>query len=266
MISFLVAFIRDLWLKQQLIFALAVRDFRNSYIGSGLGIVWIFLEPLVYVTILWFVFSQGLKIKPDGGAPYVAWLMSTMVAWNYFSNVLGASPNLLKPYRFLLNREFNFSTLPVVKILSGFFLHIIFFVILVGVLALNEVPVTVYWLQSLYYSFCLATLLLALSWTFSALGLFARDFTNIVSIGLQVGFWVSPIFWDLRLIPQQYHSFLKLNPLYYPLEGYRASFLYGQPFWANPYEMLYFWGVTVFLLLFGAYIFRALRPSFGDVI
>lgn len=266
MISFFVSFLKELYRKKSLIRELAVRDFKNAYIGSGLGMTWLFLEPLIYVGVIWFVFSQGLKVKPGDNIPYVAWLMSAMIAWNFFSSVLGAGPSLFKGYRYLLNREFNFSVLPVVKIISGLLVHLIFFGILVVILLLTKVPFTIYWFQSIYYSFCLCVLLLATCWIFGSLGLFVKDVGNFVGVILQLGFWVSPIFWDYSGIPEKYHFFIKLNPLFYPIQGYRDSFLYARPFWTDPAGFLYFWGVTCFLLVAGAYVYRKLRPQFGDVI
>lgn len=55
---------------------------------------------------------------------------------------------------------------------------------------------------------------------------------------------------------------LKINPLYYIVQGYRESYLGGAWFWEHWQYSLYFWGVTIVLLLIGSTVFRRLKPHF----
>lgn len=59
---------------------------------------------------------------------------------------------------------------------------------------------------------------------------------------------------------------LKINPLYYIVQGYRESYLGGAWFWEHWQYSLYFWGVTIVLLLIGSTVFRRLKPHFSDVL
>ena len=69
----------------------------------------------------------------------------------------------------------------------------------------------------------------------------------MVSIIIQFGFWLTPVFWNIKMIPEAYRWVIKLNPIYYIVNGYRDSFVYKIPFWEHPYETLYFWGFTLFI-------------------
>jgi lipopolysaccharide transport system permease protein/teichoic acid transport system permease protein len=109
-------------------------------------------------------------------------------------------------------------------------------------------------------------LLLGLSWIAASFSLFMKDVSNVIGVLLQIGFWISPIFWSLDTYPKEYRFLLAMNPISYLLEGYRKSFLYGQPFWNDPMGTLYFWSVAIFALAIGAITYRRLRPHFGDVI
>jgi ABC-type polysaccharide/polyol phosphate export permease len=67
-------------------------------------------------------------------------------------------------------------------------------------------------------------------------------------------------------MPEGVQRALKLNPMFYIVQGYRDSFIYFVPFW-NHWEMtLYFWGVALFVFALGATIFLRLRPHFADVL
>ena len=253
--------------KRDLILSLSVRNFRSTYSGSMLGFTWVLVEPLVYVFLLWFFFTKALKIQPPQGYPYVPWLMTAMVLWNFISFTLSSSAGTFRNHAFLLRRsEFNMSILPVVNIMTGVYIHGIFIVILVVMLLASGVPITAYWLQAVYYLFAAAALLLGLAWITASISLFVRDINNIIGVSLQIGFWISPIFWSPDNFPREYRLLLQLNPASYLLEGYRKSFLYAQPFWSDVTGFVYFWAVTLVILLVGVYTYRKLRPHFGDVI
>lgn len=68
------------------------------------------------------------------------------------------------------------------------------------------------------------------------------------------------------MIPAQYAEFLKLNPAYYFIEGYRQSFIYHEWFWENLGAAAYFWAVTLAVMFVGATCFKKLRPHFADVL
>jgi len=158
------------------------------------------------------------------------------------------------------------SILPVTNILTSLYIHIIFMGIFLLLLLVSEVPFTLYWFQSIYFLFATAVLLLGLSWITASLSLFIKDVGHIVGVVLQVGFWASPIFWSIDIFPKSYQFFLKLNPASYVLEGYRKSFIYGQPCWTDVNGFIYFWSFTLATLFIGAYTYKKLRPHFGDVV
>ena len=100
----------------------------------------------------------------------------------------------------------------------------------------------------------------------SALGLFWKDVRNLVSIALQLGFWISPIFWTPATFPRPVSTVMYLNPFYYPISGFRAALLsadFGPHFWV---ATAYFWSLTIFLVWFSSRVFKRLSRSFGDVI
>ena len=68
------------------------------------------------------------------------------------------------------------------------------------------------------------------------------------------------------MIPAQYRWIVNLNPAYYFVNGYRNSFVYRIPFWERPHVALYYWLLTLLVLIVGAVIFRRLKPHFGEVL
>ncbi len=95
---------------------------------------------------------------------------------------------------------------------------------------------------------------------------FFRDLNQIISIFLLLGMWGTPIAWDMSVFSQDVQHILKLNPFYYLIEGYRDALLGRKWFWEEISMGIYFWCVTIFLLLIGAKIYTRLRPYFADTV
>ena len=109
-------------------------------------------------------------------------------------------------------------------------------------------------------------LVLGLSWLTSALTVFVKDVQQMVMILLQLGFFLCPIFWTPDMFDEPYRTLLKLNPLYYIIEGYRASVLYRTWVTNSPSSTLYFWVVSSVIVVIGMLVFKQLRRHFADVI
>ena len=127
-------------------------------------------------------------------------------------------------------------------------------------------PFSLYYFQFIYYLICLSVLALGLGWAVSALNPFLRDIAQIVGVILQIGFWATPIFWDIHIMPAKVQMIFKLNPMFYIVQGYRDSFIYFQPFWMHPLQTFYFWIIALMILFGGALIFKKLKPQFADVL
>ncbi len=246
---------------------MAVREVRAQYVGSSLGLLWTLVHPIVMITIFWFVFSIGFKAQPLNNVPFVVWLTAGLAPWFIFSEIISGSTNIIVINSHLIKKTIFFpQILPIVKILSSLVTHSVFLVVLLVLLGSQKMHFSFYYFQALYYLFCLLILSLGISWALSALNVFLRDIAQLVTVVLQVGFWVTPIFWDINMMPSDIQWYLKCNPVYYIIQGYRDSFITFQPFWAHPYYTLYYWGITGVILVSGALIFRKLKPSFPDVL
>jgi lipopolysaccharide transport system permease protein/teichoic acid transport system permease protein len=265
-----LGFFRDLFEKRAIILQLARRDFQNRYTGSSLGFAWTLFQPLVMVLILWFVFGVAMGARDIRGLPFAAYVLAGMAAWSFFSEAMLLGTNVFLEYAFLVKKvNFRIAMLPVVKLLSSLAVHVIFLGLVAGLLILLGVRPTLCWLQVFYYLAGLFLLLLGLCWITSSLVVFVRDIGHLIGILLQFGFWLTPIVWDLGMLPPRYSRYaavLRLNPMYYVVDGYRRSLLEGRWFWEDGRGALAFWTITAGLLLAGALVFRRLKPHFADVL
>lgn len=263
-----INFFKDIFEKRDVIYGLTKQDFKTRFAGSVLGLLWAFIQPLAMMLILWFVFSVGLKMGLTRNIPFPAWFFTAMILWNFVSDFILTTTNVFGEYSFLVKKiNFKISILPVVKLLSSLVLHGVFVIILVGILIFYGYYPNLYWFQVFYYLFGAIILSLGIAWMAASINVFMKDISQVVGIVIQFGFWMTPIVWPASIVPEKYHVYLKINPVYYLVEGYRQSFLFKIPFWeVSLWQTIYFWGLSFFFLFFGIFIFRRLRPHFADVL
>ncbi|WP_346686881.1 ABC transporter permease [Megamonas hypermegale] len=260
-------FILDLWHNRYLLWDLTKKDLKQRYLGSYLGILWAFIQPTITVFIFWFVFQVGFKSMPVDNFPFILWLICGMFPWFFFSEAWSSATNSIVANSFLVKKVvFRVSLLPIIQIMSALLVNLFFIAVLFIMFALYGYMPNIYNLQVVYYLFALICLTFGLSLITSSLIIFLKDIGQLVGMMLQFGFWGTPIFWSLKILPEQYQWILKINPMYYIVEGYRNSFIYHEWFWNLGWTNLSFWLITICIGLFGVFIFKKLRPHFADVL
>ncbi len=267
MLNETLSFIGALVAKRLVICQLARQDFRNRYLGLSLGFIWTFIQPLAMVLILWAVFTVAFRVPDAEGVPFSFYLLTGIAGWNFFSESLGAATGVFHEYAFMVKKvNFEIAILPLVKILSCLIVHVIFLLVVMALLLAGGCRFSPCWLQTAYYVFAMSAFLAGLCWITSSINVFTRDVAQVVNILLQFGFWLTPVVWNPIMVPEQYRWILKLNPLFYIIEGYRASLVYQVPFWRDLRWTIYFWAVTLVVLFLGIVVFRRLKPHFADVL
>jgi len=260
-------FLGSLFGNRYLLFELTRKDLQNRYLGSYLGILWAFVHPVVMILVLWFVFQVGFKNLPVDDFPFILWLITGMIPWFFLADSLANSTAAVIEHAYLVKKVvFRVSILPIVKILSALVVHLFFVFVIFLMFFLYGYYPTIYNLQVFYYLFALTVFLLGLSWITSSVQIFFKDMGQIIQMFLQIGFWFTPIFWSLNVVPEKYHFIIKLNPIFYIIQGYRDSFIYNVWFWERYKITIFFWLIAGTLFFLGAIIFRKLRPHFADVL
>ena len=259
--------LRKIWKERAVVARMALADFRSRYAGTALGALWAFVQPIVTLLVYVFVFSVGFRSAPVTGVPYVLWLFCAMVPWFFFSDVLTGVTDSLRQYGHLIRKTpFDPYLLPAIRAGGALPAHGVFWGLLLIAAAVSGQKMGIFWLQSLYYSFCALMLSLGLGVLFCALSPFFKDISQTVGILLQVGFWLTPLAWSPQIMSETVQKILRLNPVYYIVQGYRDSFLTPLWVWKRPGWTAYFWGVTALVWILAQGVFKRLRPQFADAL
>ena len=261
-------YLLQLIIKRKLILSLSLVDFNEQFSNSYLGVAWAVIRPLFFISVVWVIFSIGIKAnKINSDIPFIIYLLAGYIPWIFFSTTLTGIMNSFIGNKTLVKRpSFQITILPIVKILSFIRLHIIFLLILIIIMLVNGIYPTIFWLQLPYYLFMTILLLFGFGLMLASFRVFTQDIVQFIGAILQVGFWVTPIFWSIEVVPEKYLWLLNFNPMVYIVNGYRNTFINEIWFWQDSSFLFSFLIYMVFFLLIGIYTFKKLRPHFGDVL
>ncbi|MEA3443699.1 MAG: ABC transporter permease [Bacteroidota bacterium] len=246
---------------------LVIRDFRSRYLSSFIGLPWAFAQPAVYILVIWFAFTYGLRAgNTESGAPFAAWLVVGIIPWMFISQTMIVSCMSLTEYSYLIKKtKLPVSMIPIIKIFSGMIVHftLILFAAILLIFGYNIYP-TVYWLQIFYYLFAVTVLLTGISLFVASVNVFMKDMAHIINIIVTMLFWATPLIWPYSMLTGNMKYLALLNPFFYITEGYRYTFIEHTWFFEYKEMNLYFWTVTTIIFFTGLYTFYKLKPDFGD--
>ncbi|MBD7968902.1 ABC transporter permease [Paenibacillus gallinarum] len=261
------SYLKELNGSKDLILRLSKSDFWTKYSNSYFGISWAFIQPIAILITYWFVFQIGFRVVPLNNVPYILWLICGLVPWFFFSEALSNATNSFLEYSYLVKKVvFKKSVIPSIKIISALYIHLCFLFFIVYLFFFYGFNPDVYNLQVIYYMLCMLILLISVTYITASIVVFFRDLNQIISIFLQFGVWLTPILWQPEMFPEKFHFFLKLNPMFYIVEGYRDSFFNSVWFWEKPLLSLYFWILTIMLFFIGTFVYKKLQKHFSDVL
>lgn len=262
-----ISLFRDIYVDRRLLIDLSAKDVKRRFSGTYFGMIWGFLQPLMTIIVYWAVFQFGFRSGDVGETPFVLWFITGMICWLFISEAFSFASNSLLEYNYLIQKvKFNVNILPLVKILSSFYIHLFFlFVVLVICVIFGYWP-TMCMFQLLYYMIASIVLVFGISLLSSSIMVFFRDLNQIISIILLLGMWGTPIAWDLDNFSPSIQRMLKLNPFYYLVEGYRDAILGRKWLTDRPELGIYFWTITLIILFVGIYFYTKLKPHFADTV
>ena len=153
-VNLLNNYIVDLYRNKGTVWTLTKKDFKQRYLGSYLGILWAFIQPLITVVIFWFVFQIGFKSKPVDNFPFILWLVCGLFPWFFFNDALNSATNSIVNNSFLVKIVvFRIELLPIIQITSSLIISLFFNALLFFMFAVYGYEPTIYNVQMIYYLF-----------------------------------------------------------------------------------------------------------------
>jgi homopolymeric O-antigen transport system permease protein len=217
--------IREIAGNRELIWALAMKELNIRYKRSALGFFWALLNPLLMMIIYTLVFSTIMRFSIPH---YPIFLISALLPWTFFSQSLSYSVESVVGNGDLLKKVYVAkSVFPIAAVLSNVINFLFSMVPLILLLVVFRFPFHWTWFYFVVPFLGLLMFTLGCSFFVAMANVFFRDMAHILQVILSAWFYLCPILYPLDVVPERYRILFRLNPLAYPLNGFRLAIYYG---------------------------------------
>ena len=243
---------------QFLIRQLISRDFKTKYKRSVLGILWSFLNPLLMMSVQYLVFSTIFKSNISNFALY---LLTGIVCFNFFSEATSMSLVSIVGNASLITKVYVPKYIyPVTRVLSSGVNLLFSIVPLFGFMLLTGTPFRPALLLLPFGVLCLLMLCTGMGLLLSTSMVFFRDTQFLWNVVSMLWMYLTPIFYPVSIIPDQWLTLYKCNPLYHIIRFFRILIIDGVS--PEPKAYLLCFLVSAVPLLIGVLIFLRNQDKF----
>lgn len=208
--------------KYKIILSLAIFEFKKRSLDTYFGWIWSLVTPLSQMFILLFILQFVFKSQQEH---LVLWLISGITVWTFIQTSLLKTCNTLLSRKMLIqNQRINQWQLILSDLLSEFIVFSPFMLVAV-VAAFVENTASLKLLLIIYLLITLIVFLYGIALILATLTVFIRDLPHLLTIVLQIGFWLTPIAYSKHMIEGTVAIFIFLNPFSYFVELSQSIFL-----------------------------------------
>jgi homopolymeric O-antigen transport system permease protein len=254
----------QLWHYRELIYALTQREIKARYRQSLLGMGWAIAQPLAFMVVFNLVFSRFARL-PSDGIPYPIFAYTALVPWTFLSNALTTATIGLVSQRSVVTKTYFPREVIVLSQVGARFVDFLAAaVVLAGMLVWFQIPPTPWLLLVPLLLVIEIALIVGMSLITSALHVSFRDLAPVVTLGLQIWLYVTPVSYPLSLVPESLYPFYVLNPMVGVIDGFRAVVAHGR---APAWDLLAISaGMSAIILVVAYLYFKRAERVFADII
>ena len=261
--------LRDVWRYRDLVMLFVRRDFVSTYKQTILGPIWFFIQPLL-TTITYMVVFGGIANLSTDGLPQLPFYLAGVTIWNYFSQTLTTVSTVFTANAAIFGKVyFPRLTMPLSIVLSNLVRFGIQFALFLGVwgyylITQHSLHPNLYILLTPMLLVLMGLLSLGLGMIFSALTTKYRDLAMLLTFGVQLLMYATPVIYPLSRLPLKYKALILANPLSSIVETFRYAFLGSGSFsWGY---LGYSTVITLVILAIGTVVFNKVQKSFTDTV
>lgn len=260
--------LNELWRYRDLIKLFVKRNFISQYKQTVLGPAWALIQPLLTTVVFTVVFGRLAGLAAEG-VPSFLFFMSGNIAWSYFSTCLTSTANTFTGNAAIFGKVY-FPRLvsPISTVLTNLISFAIQFFLFLVFMAIywikGDIQPNLYMLMLPLLLVHMAMLSLGVGIIISSLTTKYRDLKMLVSFGVQLWMYGTPVAYDIGIIPQKFITLYMLNPMTPIINTFRTAFL-----GLGSFDLSYYfisWIVTVIILFLGVMLFSRVEKTFMDTV
>lgn len=261
--------LKTLYKNSYLVKQLVKKDIQSRYQGSVLGVLWSFIVPILMLCIYTFIFSEVFEAKWDIDTSdkyqFALVLFCGLCAFNLVGEVMNRSTVLIASNTNYVKKViFPLEILPVVITLSSLFTCVVSFAILIvaKIILYHDISSTLWLIIPMFVP--LVVLAVGLGLFISALSVYLKDVGNVISVIVTVLMYLSPVFFPLSAVPEDFRGVCEMNPMTYIIENFRNVVLYGEMIDWGYYGISCL--VAFVFYIIGKIVFMRAKEGFADVL
>ena len=254
--------IREIWDYRAMVQSLVHRDLRGRYKASVLGFLWTFIVPICQLLVYTLVFSVILKSNIER---YYLFLFVALIPWNFLSSCLTAGCGCIVQQQSLVNKIYFPREVIPISFVTGAFVNMLYCEIVVfAVSLLSGVRFTLPSLLCLPLVMLVEFILaLGITMIICSVNVYFRDLEHMMSILSMVWMFMTPIMYDISIVPARFVPLFYLNPMTSIVAAYRDIMYRGS---VPKFETLGMAaGMGLLFLILGFVIFGRLKRRFSEV-
>ncbi len=258
----------SLWAFRHFIVSSIKAEFRGRFARSKMGALWMILNPLAQASIYAIVLSEVLAAKlphVDSKTAYAVYLMAGTAAWGLFSEILTRCTTVFIDYANTLKKiAFPRLCLPLIVAGSALVNHLLLLAAIAVIYLCLGHPINAAWMILPVGMLLIILFAFGLGIILGLLNVFSRDVGQVLSIVLQLWFWLTPVVYTIDTLPARFRYLLELNPMTALVSIYQNALLNGTaPQWSQLFTPL---AIGVGLFLFSFWIFRRASADLVDAL
>lgn len=261
---------KELWDYRDLVMLLVKRDFISFYKQTIFGPIWFFIQPIFTTVIFVFIFGNLAGFSTDG-LPQPLFYMTGVVSWNYFADCLNKTSTVFKDNANIFGKVyFPRLIMPVSIIISNLARFAVQFCLLIALMLyyviFTETRLDIgYNLLLVPVFICMMALLgLGAGMIISAMTTKYRDLAFLVTFGVQLLMYATPVIYPLSSAPGTYKDIISLNPMSHIIEGIRLGLLGKGDL--TPATFFYSLITILIILVIGVSTFNKVEKKFVDTV
>ncbi|HET9055408.1 MAG TPA: ABC transporter permease [Chitinophagaceae bacterium] len=263
--------LKEIWRYRDLLLLFVRRDFVAQYKQTILGPLWHIIQP-VFTTIVFLIVFNGFANIGTGNVPPILFYISSIAIWNYFAACFTTtSATFINNASIFGKVYFPRLILPLSVIISNlfrFFIQLILVIVMIVYWTMFKgyrLPVTALWLYIPLFAILMGLMGLGLGIIISSLTTKYRDFTILITFGVQLLMYVTPIAYPLSFLQNKNYAWIgTINPLTPVVEGFRHILFDTTDY--NYYSLVYSILFTIAVLMGGILIFHRVEKTFMDTV
>ena len=254
---------------RDLIILLVKRSFNSQYKQTILGPLWFIINPLITSLISTLIFGNIAEISSDG-APYFLFYLVGYTLWNYFSTCVSTTATTFTVNAGIMGKVyFPRLTMPISAVIfAAINMLVVFFMSIIAVVVYIfrgcDISVNAYVLVIPVLMLQTAVLGLGVGIIISSLTTKYRDLAILVSFGLNLWMYLTPVVYPISEVPQKIKPIIMFNPMSAIVQNYKYAFL-----GIGSFELKYWLvsiAVTATLFIIGTMMFNRVEKTFMDTV